>query len=81
MMHARQFVELASETKTLCYRLGWVPATPLLGTLRMRLRDAWAVLKGVAEAVEFDKPVTRDVIQAAFTEATVSGEKGHRIDL
>ena len=65
MMHARQFVKLASETHTLCYVRGWVPAKPLPGTLRMRLRDAWAVLKGDAEAVQFDKPVPCDAKMAS----------------
>jgi len=31
----------------------WVPAKPLPGPLRGRLRDAWAVLWGRAEALYF----------------------------
>ena len=31
----------------------WVPARPLIGPLAWRIRDAWRVLRGTADAVEW----------------------------
>lgn len=53
MMKAQQFVHMASETKSLSHSRGWVPSKPLMSPFKIRLKDAWEVLKGSAEAVTF----------------------------
>jgi len=52
-MKSTEFVGLANENQSLSYKHGWVPAKPLPQPFIWRLKDAWAVLLGRAEAVCF----------------------------
>ena len=54
MTPARTFVEQVGEgPQTLSHGLGWVPTKPAIQPLICRIKDAWEVLCGRAEAVNF----------------------------
>lgn len=64
MMRASDFVVMANENQYLSYKNGWQPSRPLPGPFISRLRDAWLVLIGEAEAVEFEKSHPKDEVFA-----------------
>lgn len=56
MMHVKQFTQMVNETSILSYRHGWIPSKPIKSPFIVRLKDAYLVLIGEAEAVKFNSP-------------------------